>query len=134
MKKGMRLLAVLSATVLLVSGCGTQMYELTEDEETLITQYAAYAIGKHNIRQKDGMTSRRKRIPQTKNKSRRKIRRGSRIRRQLQNPVENREVERIYRIIRKFLLRMRLDVIHLLRLPIRDIKFPMHTRKATIFP
>ena len=57
MKKGMRLLAVLSATVLLVSGCGTQMYELTEDEETLITQYAAYAIGKHNIRQKDGMTS-----------------------------------------------------------------------------
>lgn len=57
MKKGMRLLAVLSATVLLISGCGTQMYELTEDEETLITQYAAYAIGKHNIRQKDGMTS-----------------------------------------------------------------------------
>ncbi len=57
MKKGMRLLAVLSATVLLISGCGTEMYELTEDEETLITQYAAYAVGKHNIRQKDGMTS-----------------------------------------------------------------------------
>ena len=57
MKKGMRLLAVLSATVLLISGCGTAMYELTEDEETLITQYAAYAVGKHNIRQKDGMTS-----------------------------------------------------------------------------
>lgn len=57
MKKGMRLLAILSATVLLVGGCGTPMYELTEDEETLITQYAAYAVGKHNIRQKDGMTS-----------------------------------------------------------------------------
>lgn len=53
----MRLLAVLSATVLLVGGCGTPMYDLTEDEETLITQYAAYVVGKHNIRQKDGMTS-----------------------------------------------------------------------------
>lgn len=52
----MRLLAVLSATALLIGGCGTPMYELTEDEETLITQYAAYAVGKHNIRQKDGMT------------------------------------------------------------------------------
>lgn len=57
MKKGMRLLAVLSASVLLVGGCGTSMYELTEDEETLITQYAAYAVGRHNIRQTDGMTS-----------------------------------------------------------------------------
>ena len=57
MRKAMRLLAILSATVLLISGCGTAMYELTEDEETLITQYAAYAVGKHNIRQKDGMTS-----------------------------------------------------------------------------
>ena len=57
MRKGMRLLAILSATVLLIGGCGTQMYELTDDEETLITQYAAYAVGKHNIRQKDGMTS-----------------------------------------------------------------------------
>lgn len=53
----MRLLAVLSATALLIGGCGTPMYELTEDEETLITQYAAYAVGKYNIRQKDGMTS-----------------------------------------------------------------------------
>ena len=44
----MRLLAVLSATALLIGGCGTPMYELTEDEETLITQYAAYAVGKYN--------------------------------------------------------------------------------------
>lgn len=57
MRKGMRLLAILSATVLLIGGCGTQMYELTDDEEALITQYAAYAVEKHNIRQKDGMTS-----------------------------------------------------------------------------
>lgn len=57
MKKRVRLLAILSATFLLVGGCGTSMYELTEDEETLITQYAAYAVGKHNIHQKDGMTS-----------------------------------------------------------------------------
>lgn len=57
MKKGMRLLTVLSATILLVSGCGTPLYEITDEEETLITQYAAYVVGKHNIRQKDGMTS-----------------------------------------------------------------------------
>lgn len=57
MKKGMRMLAIVSASVLLISGCGTEMYTLTDDEETLITQYAAYAVGRHNIRQKDGMTS-----------------------------------------------------------------------------
>lgn len=57
MKKGFRLLAVLSATVFMVSGCGTSLYEMTDDEENLVVQYAAYAVGKHNIHQKDGMTN-----------------------------------------------------------------------------
>ena len=52
MRKGMRLLAILSATVLLIGGCGTQMYELTDDEETLITQYAAYEIGRASCRER----------------------------------------------------------------------------------
>lgn len=57
MKKGFRLLAVLSATVFMISGCGTSLYEMTDDEENLVVQYAAYAVGKHNIHQKDGMTN-----------------------------------------------------------------------------
>lgn len=57
MKKGRRVLAMLSATVLLVGGCGTPMYEMTEEEETLVVQYAAHVVGKYNIRQKDGMTN-----------------------------------------------------------------------------
>ena len=44
------------------------MYELTEDEDTLITQYAAYASGKHNIRQKDGKTSDKPQEEDTTNK------------------------------------------------------------------
>lgn len=55
MKKGMRLLAALSAAVLLLSGCGTQLYEMTDEEEDLIVQGAAYMLSKHNIFQKDGM-------------------------------------------------------------------------------
>ncbi|MBO5259117.1 MAG: hypothetical protein J6B26_01900 [Agathobacter sp.] len=39
----------------LLSGCGAQLYELTEKEEEVIIQYAAYVLGKHNIYQKDGM-------------------------------------------------------------------------------
>lgn len=57
MKKRMRLLAILLASVLLTGGCGTAVYELTEEEETLIIQYSAYALAKHNIYQKDGMTN-----------------------------------------------------------------------------
>lgn len=57
MKKRMRLLAFLLASVLLTGGCGTAVYELTEEEETLIIQYSAYALAKHNIYQKDGMTN-----------------------------------------------------------------------------
>lgn len=56
MKKKMRLMAACAAITLLLGGCGTSMYDLTEEEEGLIVQYAAYALAKHNIYQKDGMT------------------------------------------------------------------------------
>lgn len=51
---------VFLATTLLVSvitftGCGTPLYEMTPEEEDLITKYAAYALGKYNTYQKDGM-------------------------------------------------------------------------------
>lgn len=57
MKKRMRLLAFLLAAVLLVGGCGTPLHELTDEETDLVVQYAAYALAKHNIYQKDGMTN-----------------------------------------------------------------------------
>ena len=41
---------------LLLSGCGTPLYELTADEEALIIKYAAHFIAKHNIYQKDGIS------------------------------------------------------------------------------
>ena len=47
--------ALMLACTGILSGCGTKMYELTEKEEEVIVQYAAYVLGKHNIYQKDGM-------------------------------------------------------------------------------
>lgn len=55
MKKGIRLLAALSAAAFLLGGCGTQLYVMTEEEEELIVQGAAYMLSKYNIHQKDGM-------------------------------------------------------------------------------
>lgn len=47
-------LILLLVLVGLLGGCGTPLYELTEDEEDIIVSYAAYAVSKHNIFQKDG--------------------------------------------------------------------------------
>lgn len=57
MKKKMSLLAMTTAAMLLLGGCGTQMYALSEDEENLVIQYSAHILAKHNIEQKDGMTT-----------------------------------------------------------------------------
>jgi len=58
MKKQKRYLfiGVIMASLLL-SGCGTQLYELTKEEEDLIVHSAAYFVAKHNIRQKDGVSA-----------------------------------------------------------------------------
>lgn len=40
--------------VSLLTGCGTPLFELTEEEEDIIVAYSAYAVAKHNIFQKDG--------------------------------------------------------------------------------
>ena len=58
MKKHRRFFAMgLVIMSLLLSGCGTQLYELTADEEALIIKYAAHFIAKHNIYQKDGISA-----------------------------------------------------------------------------
>ncbi len=56
MKKGKRYLFILiSVFSLLLSGCGTALYEMTPEEENIIIHSAAYFVAKHNIQQKDGV-------------------------------------------------------------------------------
>ena len=58
MKKQKRFLCIVIALMSLVlSGCGTQLYEMTKEEEDLIVQSAAYLVAKHNIQQKDGVSA-----------------------------------------------------------------------------
>ena len=40
-----------------LTGCGTSLYEMTADEQDVVVHYAAYAVSKYNVYQKDGMTS-----------------------------------------------------------------------------
>lgn len=55
MRKGIRFAALALTAALLFSGCGTSLYELTDEEEDLIVQSAAHMLAKRNIFQKDGM-------------------------------------------------------------------------------
>lgn len=57
MKGYKRLLFVCVAiSSMFLGGCGDSLHELTVEEENLIVHYAAYAVAKHNIQQKDGMS------------------------------------------------------------------------------
>ena len=57
MKRYKRLLFIcIAACSLSLGGCGDALHELTLEEEALIVHYAAYAVAKHNIQQKDGMS------------------------------------------------------------------------------
>ena len=57
MKKKISLPVMAVSAILLLGGCGTQMYDLSEDEENLVVQYSAHILAKYNIEQKDGMTA-----------------------------------------------------------------------------
>lgn len=56
MKKRMQFLAILLASTVVLGGCGTSLYELTDDEEDLIVSVAAQAVAKHNVFQMEGIT------------------------------------------------------------------------------
>lgn len=56
MKKRMQFLTILLASTVVLGGCGTSLYELTDDEEDLIVSAAAQAVAKHNVFQMDGIT------------------------------------------------------------------------------
>lgn len=56
MKKRMQFLTILLASTVVLGGCGTSLYELTDDEEDLIVSAAAQAVAKHNVFQMEGIT------------------------------------------------------------------------------
>ncbi len=58
MRKHTKILAIgLIAASLMLGGCGTEVYELTADEEALIVNAAAYYVAKYNVYQKDGVSN-----------------------------------------------------------------------------
>ena len=58
MKRQKRYLCIVAVLFsLFLSGCGTQLFEMTQEEEDLIVHSAAYYVAKHNIRQKDGVSA-----------------------------------------------------------------------------
>lgn len=50
-----KLCAVLLMTALMTTGCGDEVYQLTDEEETLIVNYSAHIVSKFNTRQPDGL-------------------------------------------------------------------------------
>lgn len=58
MKRQKRYLCIAAVLLsLFLSGCGTQLYELTQEEEELVVHAAAYYVAKHNVQQKDGVSA-----------------------------------------------------------------------------
>lgn len=57
MRKRTTVSAAILAVCLLLTGCGTQLFELTDEERSLITTYSAYVVSLHNTYQKDGLLS-----------------------------------------------------------------------------
>ena len=56
MRKHSILLCVLAMAAMLLAGCGEAMYELTPEEEAIITSYAAHIVAKYNKKQPEGYT------------------------------------------------------------------------------
>ena len=67
-KKRIQLIAIIFAIVFPMTGCGTPLYSLTEDEEKLIVHYAAHVVSKYNITQTDGMNGTRSSIEEEEDK------------------------------------------------------------------
>lgn len=55
-KKRIMAISVCVAGMMLLGGCGTEPYVLTEQEETVIVNYSASVVAKFNTYQKDGLT------------------------------------------------------------------------------
>lgn len=56
-KKKVTLGLMISLVIVMLCGCGEQLYELTEDETNSIAAYTAHVISKHNISQLKGVVT-----------------------------------------------------------------------------
>lgn len=56
MKKRVLAVLVILAMMLTLTGCGDELYEMTDKERQIIVDYAAHIIAKYNIRQPEGYT------------------------------------------------------------------------------
>jgi hypothetical protein len=56
-RKGFQIVTLFLLVSMMLCGCGTSMYEMTDEEEAVIIRYAAYVLAKHNVYQKDGMVA-----------------------------------------------------------------------------
>lgn len=57
MRKFIKIGAILVAVAMFFTGCGDPMVPLTEDEETIVVNYSAGTVAKHNSFQQEGMTT-----------------------------------------------------------------------------
>ncbi|MBU5233555.1 hypothetical protein KQH92_12025, partial [[Eubacterium] rectale] len=55
--KRIKIMASVLVAATVMTGCGTKIYDMTDEEQQLIVNYSAYVLSKHNICQPDGMTS-----------------------------------------------------------------------------
>ena len=55
--RNIKMAAVAFTAIITLTGCGTQLYDMTDAEQSLIANYSAYVVAKHNIYQHDGMTN-----------------------------------------------------------------------------
>lgn len=57
MGRNIKMAAVAFTAIITLTGCGTKLYDMTDAEQSLIANYSAYVVAKHNIYQQDGMTN-----------------------------------------------------------------------------
>lgn len=57
MGRNIKMAAVAFTAIITLTGCGTKLYDMTDEEQGLIANYSAYVVAKHNIYQQDNKTS-----------------------------------------------------------------------------
>ena len=55
--RNIKMAAVAFTAIITLTGCGPHLYDMTDAEQSLIANYSAYVVAKHNIYQQDGMTN-----------------------------------------------------------------------------
>lgn len=55
--RNIKMAAMAFTAIITLTGCGTKLYDMTDAEQSLIANYSAYVVAKHNIYQQDGMTN-----------------------------------------------------------------------------